>query len=120
MLEPSPVNLDKGGNWDGVQGISGDDMVMGCCCSNIGLGTGIGVGKEGWVNGKGAGGGAAVRASTNGGAEGQRATGSVAGIRVCTSLVQLQIVELAVTGIEADSLSRSLFCSFSSHLPNRS
>ena len=56
------MNLDKGGNWDGVQGISGDDVVMGCCCSNIRLGTRIGVGKEGWVDGKGAdgGGGGAV------------------------------------------------------------
>ena len=90
------MNLDKGCNWDGVQGINGDNVVMDCCCSNIGLVTGIRVDKEGWVNGKCADGGAAVLA-TKGGAEGRRATGGVAGIGVSTSLVQLQMVELAVT-----------------------
>ena len=115
------MNLDKGGNWDGVQGIDGDDVVMGCCCINIGLETGIGVGREGSVNGKGAsgGGGAAVRV-VNGGAEGRRATSGVTGIGVSTSLVQLQMVEPAVTGFEADSLSRSIFCSLSSHLARSS
>ena len=88
---------------------------MGCCCSNIRLGTGIRVGKEGGVNDKGVGGGAAVLA-TKGGAEGWRATGGVAGIGVSTSLVQLQMVELAVTGFEANTLSRSIFCSIGSHL----
>ena len=66
------MNLEKGGNWDGVQGINGDNVVMGCYCSNIRLGTGIGVGKEGWVDGKGAdGGGGAVVCAVNGGAEGR-------------------------------------------------
>ena len=113
------MNLDKGGNWDGVQGINGDDVVMGCCCSNIRLGTGVRVGKEGGVNGMGAGVGAAVLA-TNGGAEGRRATSGVAGIGVSTSLVQLQMVELAVTDFEANTLSRSIFCSLSSHLVHSS
>ena len=109
------MNLDKGGNWDVIQGINGDDVVKGCYCSNIRLGTGIRVGKEGGVNGKGAGGGAVVLA-TKGGAEGQRATGGVAGIGVSMSLIQLQMIELAVTGFEANTLSRNIFCSLGSHL----
>ena len=103
------MNLDKDGNWDGVQGIDGDDVVMGCCYSNIRLGTGIEVGKEGWVNGMDADGGASVLAM-KGGAEGRRATSGVAGIWVSTSLVQLQMVELTVTGFEANTLSTSIFC----------
>ena len=78
-----------------------------------------GVGKEGWVNSMGAGGGASVL-TTKGGAEGLRTTGTVAGIKVSTSLVQLQMVELAVTSFEANTLSRSIFCSFSSHLARSS
>ena len=113
------MNLDKGGNWDGVQGIDGDDVVMGCCYSNIRLGTGIEVGKEGWVNGKDADGGASVLAM-KGGAEGRRATSGVAGIGVSASLVQLQMVELTVTGFEVNTLSRSIFCTLGSHLVHSS
>ena len=107
------MNLDKGGNWDGVQGIDGDNVVMGCCCSNIRIGNRNRSWQGGWVNGKGAGGGASVLAM-KGGAEGWGVTSGVAGIGVSTSLVQLQMVELAVTGFEANTLSRSIFCSFGS------